>query len=237
MKIVEPSVRLVHHTPHPERIIEQFGRVCYQSQHAIKPCNRCEGRQGLVSECSLCEGTGTDIESANAFVRKIRNNKHLSVLEHVTAGFSVITDRGVTHEIVRHRIGCSYSQESTRYCGYYIHKESFDGDIRFIKPPELNNVMSGIWTEQMQQAEQAYRALICSGASPQIARSVLPNSLKSEIGITLNFTAWMHFLTLRLSPKAHPQMRQIAGMLRDELVNLSPAVFEQFKAENDDQRS
>jgi thymidylate synthase ThyX len=120
MKIVKPSVTLVHATPDPERVIERMGRICYQSNHKVKPCAVCEGSRtiddrGGWQKCSTCDGTGTDVESARAFVKMVLANGHESVIEHAVAGFSIVTDRGVTHEIVRHRLA-SYSQESTRYC-------------------------------------------------------------------------------------------------------------------------
>jgi thymidylate synthase (FAD) len=227
MKIVKPSIELIHSTPNPERVIERMGRICYQSNHKVKVCGPCGGRgwQRPSLDCPSCTGTGTDIESAIAFVHMIKSNGHESVLEHASAGFSIVTDRGVTHEIVRHRIA-SYSQESTRYCNY--SKESFGSEISVIQPPGLEacNQARYAWEEMMVAAEVSYNAMVVGkGVSPQIARSVLPNSLKSEIGMTANFREWRHFLRLRTSPKAHPQMREIADMIRALLVKLSPACF------------
>ena len=117
MKIVEPSVTLIHCTSEPERTIERMGRICYQSNHKVKACESCQGegrRESIIvgqkHPCEICHGTGTDIESAIAFIKMILSNGHESVLEHASAGFSIVTDRGVTHEIVRHRLA-SYSQE------------------------------------------------------------------------------------------------------------------------------
>jgi thymidylate synthase (FAD) len=250
MKIVEPSVELIHHTPNPERIIERFGRICYQSQHKVKECAVCFGtgnKKGLELglgmssyPCFDCNGTGTDISSAITFVKMILSNGHVSVLEHASAGFSIITDRGVTHEIVRHRIA-SFSQESTRYCNY--GKDQFGREITVVEPPGLREpgytgsplMADGdlcAWASVMEGCEHIYMEMLDRGVAPQIARSVLPNSLKAEIGMTANFREWRHFLTLRTSLKAHPQMRQIANMLRDQLIKISPAVFEDFKEQS-----
>ena len=235
MKIAESSVKLIHCTPHPERIIERMGRICYQSNHKVETCCQCGGRgfgisvlsvPGAQVSCSRCEGTGTEIASAIAFVEMIKKNGHESVLEHAVAGFSIVTDRGVTHEIVRHRLA-SYSQESTRYCNY--GKEGFGSEITVIEPPNLTPGENGSraeWMAAMATTETIYLQILKDGCSPQIARSVLPNSLKTEIGMTANFREWRHFLRLRTSPKAHPQMRQIAEMIRSQLLAISRVCFD-----------
>jgi thymidylate synthase (FAD) len=231
MKIVKPSVELVTFTPEPERLIERMGRICYQSSHKVKVCGACSGDKvifeaientgGVLHKCIACNGTGTDISSAIAFVNMIKTNQHESVLEHPSASFSIICDRGVSHEIVRHRIA-AYSQESTRYCNY--SKEGFGSEITVVRPPDLPD--DGKWWEVgMYDTEKAYITLLSQGASPQIARSVLPNSLKTEIGMTANFREWRHFLRLRTSPKAHPQMREIAEMIRTHLLRISEVCF------------
>lgn len=232
MKIVKPSVTLVHYTPDPERVIEKMGRICYQSSYKTKVCETCQGEgvnddpeAGVLWErCSTCNGAGTDVESARDFIRMILKRGHESVIEHASAGFLIVTDRGVTHEIVRHRLA-SYSQESTRYCNYGNNR--FGGEIVVIKPPDLCSEREAVWEDAMVHAEQHYLQLTNEkDVLPQIARSVLPNSLKSEIGMTANFREWRHFLRLRTSPAAHPQMREIAEMIRAELLKISKVCFE-----------
>lgn len=196
MRIVKPSVTVLAATPFPEQLIERCGRVAYKSEDKIGP--------------------GT----APKFIAKIIELGHESVLEHASATLLVICDRGISHEIVRHRIG-SYTQESTRYCNYSIEK--FGKEITVIEPPGLMYINH--WKRVCKDLERQYFAMIQSETPPQIARSVLPTCLKTEIAITYNFREWRHFLKLRLSPKAHPQMQQIAGMIHDELVKISPAVF------------
>ena len=154
---------------------------------------------------------------------------HESVIEHYSVTVRVICDRGVTHEIVRHRIA-SYSQESTRYCNY--SKDKFSNQITFIRPCFWDvNTEEGkrnfeIWKKAMENAEKAYMELLANGASPEEARSVLPNSLKSEIVITMNLRSWRHFFKLRTDPAAHPQMREIAVPLLKEFKKLIPVVFD-----------
>lgn len=195
MIIVKPSVVLLSVTGHALDLIERAGRTCYQSS----------------------SGGNTD-----AFVKGIMDKGHHSVIEHASATFRIVCDRGVTHEIVRHRLA-SYSQESTRYCNYA--KEKFGQEIQVIVPPHLSPGDRIIWEQSVKAAEYAYMSLIMRNVTPQIARSVLPNCLKTEIVMTANFREWLHFIKLRTASAAHPQMREIAGMIQSELLALCPTVF------------
>lgn len=198
MKIIEPSVTLEWITPDALKAIEAAGRVCYKSENNI---------------------TGT---SANSFVSKIIERGHESVIEHASASFRIITDRGITHEIVRHRIA-SFSQESTRYCNY--SKDKFDNEISVIEPPMMNDEIRKAWVKSCETAEQEYFNMLAAGATPQIARSILPTCLKSELIMTCNFREWRHFLRLRLASGAHPQVIQIAEMIKNALNLEYPEIF------------
>lgn len=164
-------------------------------------------------------------DSAKDFVKMILERGHLSVLEHQFVTVRVICDRGVSHEIVRHRLA-SYTQESTRYCNYT--KGKFGGEITVIEPCfwSHDDEKYRVWKQTIEQIESNYNKLIELGATPQEARSILPNSLKTEIVITMNLREWRHFFTLRTSPAAHPQMREIAIPLLKEFQNLMPTIFE-----------
>lgn len=215
MKIVKPSAELIWITPEAEKIIELAGRTCYKSEENITT------------------------ESSAKFIQMILSRGHDSVLEHASASFRVITDRGISHEIVRHRIGVAYSQESTRYCNY--GKEKFGKEITVVKPSQLeapehtsfqrtcedwNNYQAFCsWQQAMEKAEETYFHLLDSGASPQTARSVLPTCLKTEIVMSFNFRAWRHFLKLRTAKAAHPDIRIIAKMIQKQLHKISPTVF------------
>jgi len=206
MYIVQQTAFLESITPAPLQHIERAGRTCYKSESAITP------------------------DSADKFVRMIIKRGHLSVLEHASATFRMVTDRGVTHEMVRHRIA-AYSQESTRYCNY---SKNSDG-LKFVIPvkpdgtPAFGASLDGsFWWTAMQNAEDAYLKMLEQGFTPQIARSVLPNSLATEIVMTANFREWRHVLSLRTAKAAHPQMRHLAGLIRDQLVTECPAVFDDF---------
>lgn len=198
MKIVEPSVELMWITPDPYQNIERAGRTCYKSEDKI-----------------------TD-DSAVKFCGMIKQRGHESVVEHAVASFKIVCDRGVSHEIVRHRVA-SYSQESTRYCNY--SKDKFGNEISVIIPPDLTPDQEATWRWAMEHIEQKYFEMLKFGASPQIARSVLPNSLKTEIVMTANFREWLHFINLRTSPAAHPQIRPIAESIRKILAQHCPTIF------------
>lgn len=148
-------------------------------------------------------------DSARRFVKALIRNGHDSVLEHVSVSFRIICDRGTSHEIVRSRLA-SYSQESTRYCCYS------DG-LQVIEPPGLDAHAQLIWLDALRIAERAYNVLIKNGYKPEIARSVLPTCLKTELVMTANLREWRHFLKLRLSHRAHPQIRQIAARIKEYL--------------------
>lgn len=208
MKIINADVEFI--TPIDGATIlkrlEQCGRVCYKSEDKIT------------------EGP------AEKFVAGIIKRGHEAVLEHCSFTVKFICDRGVSHEIVRHRMA-SYCQESTRYCNY--GKGKFGEEITVIEPcfwPE-NDLKWAAWANLCSKAEDAYIDLLRMGATPQEARSVLPNSLKTEVVMTANIREWRHFLKLRCSPAAHPQMREVALILLDKVHALIPVCFDDIWSE------
>ena len=206
MKIITPSFEIMDNIDGKDIIgkIERVGRVCYKSENNIS------------------DG------SAERFIKNIIENGHESVIEHEKISVKIICDRGVSHELVRHRIA-SYSQESTRYCNYY--KDKFGKELTLIKPVfwDVDSEKFHIWLNTMEGIEKAYFSLIEAGAKPQEARSILPNSLKTEIIVTMNLREWRHFFKLRTSEHAHPQMREIACPLLETFQQLIPIVFEDIK--------
>ena len=201
MKIISPSVEIL--TPLDGaavlRHIEQCGRVCYKS-----------------------EGKTTE-SSALAFVANIIKRGHEAVLEHFDITVKFICDRGVSHEIVRHRMA-SYCQESTRYCNYA--KDDFGNEITVIEPYYLDAQGLYLWRRACEAAEASYFELLNWGCTPQEARAVLPNSLKTEVVMTANLREWRHFFKLRTAPAAHPQMREVAKMLLKQMREMVPVVFD-----------
>lgn len=209
MKIIEASVEILTPINGDDilRHIERCGRVCYKSEDLI---NR---------------------YSAQKFAQSILDRGHEAVLEHFNITVKFITDRGVSHEIVRHRLA-SYCQESTRYCNYAKGKHG--NEITVIKPCFFKGHEMAppyqYWKIACEQAEKSYLDILSFGHSPQEARSVLPNSLKTEVIMTANLREWRHFLRLRTSPAAHPQMREIAIPLLEKFKAQIPVVFEDIEA-------
>lgn len=210
MIVVKPSIEILTDTSYETmlRKIERIGRVCYKSEDKI------------------ADG------SAENFIRGIIKRGHESVIEHENISVRVTCDRGVTHEIVRHRIA-SYSQESTRYCNYTSDK--FSNQISCIDIAtgfsyDMNDPADRkkweIWQSAMEAAEKHYFEMIDAGAKPEEARSVLPNSLKTEIVMTMDLREWRHFIRLRGSRAAHPQIAEITAQIRDEFVKRYPVFFE-----------
>lgn len=212
MILIKPSFEILTNLDRKEILkkIEQAGRICYKS------------------DSEYTEKTGSD------FLTKIVKRGHLSVIEHVSIMVKFICDRGVTHELVRHRLA-AYSQESTRYCNY-------SGGLTFIIPlwiddlicksypnwlavPEKIKLTTRQWLRALFECELMYQGLLEQGWIPQQARSVLPNSLKTEIVMTANLREWKHVFNLRTSNAAHPQIREIMMPLQTEFRNILPELF------------
>lgn len=184
--------------------IEQVARTCYKSEGKIQ------------------EG------SAAKLVAGLIKSGHEAMLEHASVTVKFVVDRGISHELVRHRLA-SFAQESTRYCNY--SKDDFGSEITFIIPDYLEYKSEGwnIWKESMKQAEDAYFKMLDFGLSPQQARAVLPNSLKTEVVMTANLREWRHFFKLRAlgtTGKPYPQMLEVAVPLLEDMKNLIPVVFD-----------
>jgi len=203
MIIIRPSHEILY-MPNSADILKRIeiaGRTCYKSENRIND------------------------DSAKGFVKRILDSGHHSVIEHVNITVRFVCDRGVTHELVRHRLA-SYSQESTRYANYF--EDKFGKEITVIRPLFWAEGSEDYleWLSAMKQAEKAYMTLIKLGSRPEEARSVLPNSLKTEIVITCNVREWRHILSLRCSPAAHPQMREIMLPLLAEFHDILPVIFD-----------
>lgn len=186
------------------QIIEQAARTCYKSENKMY-----------------------NPEGTRKMVRNLIKNGHEAMLEHSFLSVKFICDRGVSHEIVRHR-HFSFAQESTRYCNYSGDK--FENELTFIQPSFFVCAPDYIvWSHAMENAEKAYLDLIENGATPQEARSVLPNSVKTEIVVSGNYREWRHFFKLRAARytgPAHPQMEELAQPLLAELHDLIPVIFD-----------
>ena len=206
MNIIDPKVELVNPPEYAALLstIESAGRTCYKSESKIST------------------------NSAETFIRNIINKGHEAVIEHGSITVRFTCDRGVSHEIVRHRLA-SYCQESTRYCNYA--KDEFCGEITVIRPSwaKKRDRLYAVWEQACLAAEKAYFDLMTMGCTPQECRSVLPNSLKTELVMTANIREWRHFLKLRCSQAAHPDMRIVAKQAHSLLAEKYPVLFEDIE--------
>ena len=189
--------------------LELVGRTCYKSEDKITE------------------------DSAAKFVAGLIKRGHEAMLEHVSITVKFVTDRGISHEIVRHRLA-SYAQESTRYCNY--SQDKFGHELTFIIPDFLEYGSEGfkLWKDEMKQVEKTYFAMLEAGHTPQEARSVLPNSLKTELVMTANLREWRAFFKLRAANStgaAHPQMLEITRPLLGDLKAMIPVVFDDITYE------
>ena len=218
MKIISPSFEIMSLVDGKAVLnhIEKCGRVCYKSEDKITETSAAAFVAGIIKR-----GHESVIEHGS-----------LAVLEHFNITVKFICDRGVSHELVRHRLA-SYCQESTRYCNY--SKDGFGREITVIRPVFLAEGTPGwdIWRDACRCAEDAYFDMLTFGCSPQEARSVLPNSLKTEVVMTANLREWRHFFKLRTAPAAHPQMREVAIPLLRRMQELVPVVFDDLEVPNE----
>lgn len=243
MKIILPSYEIL--TPISDEGIKELQRI----EQAARTCYKSEDK---ITE---------DGESAKKLVSNLIKRGHEAMLEHSQLSVKFITDRGVSHELVRHRIA-SFAQESTRWCDYSNGK--FDEMLTFIIPSEFNewykaniehldaynkflesasmgNTLYGYetilethekpngfgqWMWGIAQCERVYKSMRLNGCSPQLARSILPNSLKTEIVVTANYREWRNILKLRTAPDAHPDIRSLFNELLKDLKSRIPLIFD-----------
>lgn len=218
MKLIRPSTQILSNLDGFDilRSLELAGRVCYKSEDSMTA------------------------QSSERFVKMLISCGHESVLEHEKITIKFICDRGVSHKLVRHRIA-SFSQESTRYCNY--SKDKFDNQLTFIIPYWITGLresdyidclsdqhlefdLDKRWCDMMMDIELVYNDLIQGGWQPQQARTVLPNSLKTEVVVTANIREWRAIFKQRTAKAAHPQMRELMCPLLDELKTIIPVVFD-----------
>jgi thymidylate synthase (FAD) len=207
-KIIEPGYEILYPTSLDQgtgivKDIERAARLCYKSELSI-----------------------TDT-SYVTIVRSLIARKHDAMLEFGDISVLLSVNRGVTHELVRHRMA-SFAQESTRYCNY--GKGKFGNEITVIGNRFLATAEQVLeWETAMCDAEKHYLRLLDLGCSPQIARDVLPNATKADIIIKANVREWRHIFNLRISSQAHPQMREIMDALLSKIKELVPVVFDDIE--------
>lgn len=212
MKIVQPSFEIL-------------------SPCALDAVTRKDALHSIARAARTCyKSSGTD--DATLVMQLVRNGHH-AMLEHYSITVRFVVDRGVSHEIVRHR-PASYAQESTRYCNYAADK--FGGEIAVICPPgmEPGTAMHDYWRTACEIAEGTYLAFLRDGIPPEIARSVLPHALATTVVMTANLREWRHFLALRAvgtTGKPHPQIREVALPLLQTVADWLPEAFGDLREE------
>jgi thymidylate synthase (FAD) len=190
------------------KLIELAGRTAYKSEGKIA------------------------IDSYDKFIRGTIKRGHEAVIEFGSMAVKFVTDRGVSHELVRHRM-CSFVQESTRYCNY--DEDKFGRELTVVRPStwdSWSDSQQDWWKSSLEYAELNYLEMVQDDMEPQQARSVLPNSLKTEIVVKTNFREWRHIFKLRaISRAAHPDMRALMTPLYTECRGLLPCVFDMGEPE------
>lgn len=193
------------------------------SPAALDAVTRKDALHSIARAARTCyKSSGTD--DATLVMQLVRNG-HEAMLEHYSLTVRFVVDRGVSHEIVRHRVA-SYAQESTRYCNYGMDK--FGGEITVICPPGLPGFDRFEWESACRKAEAAYLVMLDDGVPPEIARSVLPHALATTLVMTANLREWRHFLALRAvgtTGKPHPQIKEVAQPLLEVVADWLPEVF------------
>jgi thymidylate synthase (FAD) len=211
--------------------------VCYNDNDPEMPYNMNEGIKQLkkIEHFARISHRSEEAVTAISYDRFLRfvvlTKGDWSVVEHGWLSVIFYVDRGITHEIVRHRLA-SYTQESTRFVNYTKKQEpNFIYPNKDMSEDEEGHVFyDGDWTKAINQCEESYKALVGKGWAPQLARSVFPNALGSKIAMSCNLRNWRHFLLMRTTREAHPQMREVLDPLLEEMKDYFPIIFEDINA-------
>ena len=214
MKIIDPSARLINPICLEDGIcalqfIEKMARISHRSEEAQTP----DSWKPFLTAVVLQHGDW-------------------SVVEHAAATVIFRVDRGITHELVRHRL-FSFTQESTRFVKYGGKQVP---ELEFVKPeaiPDPQKFVSShswdAWSEAMRVADREYYALLFEGVRPQEARSVLPNALAATIAVSGNYRNWRHFLLMRTTKESHPDMKRVTIPLLKTFQERVPLLFDDIE--------
>ncbi len=205
MRIVEQSAEIFNITEDSEKTLEEIARISHSSEHKMD----CDCIHGFCDSC---------VKRRRKFLSHLKNMGHDSIFEHASATFKIVTDRGVSHELVRHRMA-SYTQASTRYIKY---DQGFD----VIKPIGMSLLEEGVWIRSIENVEKAYSWDIEDGVPLDRSRDILPVCIATRLFMTANFREWRHILKLRLAKGSHPKMRELAKLILQLLRLNCPVYFE-----------
>ena len=209
MNVIEPTFELIHPKDHGEgvqklRFIEMMARISHRSEEAM-----------------------TNDSWERFITAVVLQHADWSVVEHESATVIFRVDRGVTHELVRHRL-FSFTQESTRFVN---GRKSYPNGLEFVRPASLPTVQWGSWEQSCYAAEKEYLSMLDYGVRPQEARSILPNSLAATIAVSGNLRNWRHFLLMRTSKETHLDFRRVTVPLLSQFKQRIPLLFDDIFAE------
>jgi thymidylate synthase (FAD) len=206
MRIIEPSFEIVDPINQADGIrllqkIERMARISHRSEEKQTP------------------------ETWEKFIRAVVvGHGDYSVIEHASATVIFRVDRGITHELVRHRL-FSFTQESTRFV--CATGKTYGDGMEFIMPSMMSvPQVQDLWIQQMIEAEERYKKMVGYNTRPQEARSILPNSLAATIAVTGNLRNWRHFFLMRTSKETHPDFRRVTIPLLEQFQQLIPILYE-----------
>jgi thymidylate synthase (FAD) len=209
MKIIEPSAVMISPATRLDgkillQTIENFARISHRSEDKQTEDSWRRFIQAVVIE-----------------------HGDYSVIEHASASVIFRVDRGITHELVRHRL-FSFTQESTRFVN---GRKSYPDGLEFILPANLPVACESHFVSACMAAEDEYLVMLVWGARPQEARSVLPNALAATIAVTGNLRNWRHFFLMRTSKETHPDFRRVTIPLLAEFKNRIPILYDDIEPE------
>lgn len=225
INIVNPKISIEAFGPeYIVRKIERCARTCYKTEGSKAPVGQLLDKRLLkTSDRANFWTERKDGNTDEKLLKTVLTSVHSSVLEHCTISVVMTTNRGMSHQLVRHRVGCAYSEQSTRYCNH--SKDKFGNKVAMLKPYFYKNEHQyRIWKDNVMFAAEGYFDLL-KIATTEEARELLPNSTKTEIVVTYNINAWRHFFTLRASQKAHPEIRRMAMALLIQFSGAMPVLF------------
>ena len=210
MKIIDPSFEMLspsctYYGVQVLRFIEKLARISHRSEEAQTS------------------------DSWEPFIKAVvLGHGDWSVVEHSSATVIFRVDRGITHELVRHRL-FSFTQESTRFVKYGGKQVQ---ELEFIRPQIYNdapNLDPLHWKTAVRAAEGHYHQLLSDGCRPQEARSVLPNAVAATIAVTGNYRNWRHFLLMRTTKESHPDMKRVTIPLLKTFQERVPLLFDDIE--------
>ena len=196
------KVILLEHTPEPERLVAAAARLCYSDKSADE----------------LLENFTPD--KVESFVRKLVSLGHESPMEHVSFTFAIDgISRACSHQLVRHRIGVSFSQKSQRY----VKEKQFD----YVTPPKIaaKPELSAEFDQAMADMQAVYERLLAAGVPAEDARFVLPNAASTSLVVTMNVRSLWHFFELRCCTRAQWEIRALANAMLAEVRKVAPLLF------------